>query len=108
MAFKLKNSNLFLVPNNPHMLHVATIEDGFREYIAMLCISGLHKGKFYIEEVVLNTVDYSSDVFANCKFIEDDQLANDLAAFLEEKGLSDMKRITDTLIDTQRSHWLIK
>lgn len=72
----------------------------------MLCIRGPHTGKYYIEEVVLNTVDWTSDVFANLKFIEDDQLANDLAEFAEEKGLRDMRKITETLLAMGHSDWL--
>ena len=47
----------------------------------------MHQGKVYIEEVVLNSVDFSKDIFASCKFISDENLAHDLAAFVQEKGL---------------------
>ena len=39
----------------------------------------------------MTTVDYSEDVYANLKFIDDDNLANDLAEWVQEKGLLDMK-----------------
>lgn len=91
MRFKVKNSNAFLVPNNPHFLHLGTIGYGLREFIVMTCINGPHQGKTYIEELVLTNVDFTKDVFANCKFIEDDNLAFDLAKFAEEKGLTDIK-----------------
>lgn len=91
MRFKVKNSSIFLMPGNPHMVHLGTIEYGFREFIVMHCRAGSHQGNTYIEEAVLTTVDFSKDVFANSKFIEDDNLAQDLAAFAEEKGLLDIK-----------------
>lgn len=83
------------------MLHLGTIEDGFHEYIVMVCLKGPKSGQCYIEEVVLNTVDYSKDVFANCKFIEDDNLAFDLAKFAEMKGLTDIKKRVAELTATQ-------
>ena len=94
MRFKVIDSNLFLLPGNPHMLHLGTISYGLREFIAMVCIKNPpllngnnYVGKCYIEEVVLESKDFSKDVYANCKFIEDNNLANDLARFAEEKGL---------------------
>jgi hypothetical protein len=94
--FKLKDSNYFVLPGNPHMLHLATIQDGFREFVAML---DLTTQKFYIEEVVLESKDFQKDVWANFKFIQDDSLAQELAAFCEEKKVRDMKKIQETLID---------
>ncbi len=105
-GFKVKNSNLFKLPNNPHMLHLATISYGLREFIAMVCIQGPHFGKCYIEEVVLNTVDWKTDVFANLKFIDDDNLAFDLAKYCEDKGLTDMKKRMNELGDTGRLQWM--
>lgn len=106
MNFKVKDSNLFKLPANPHMMHLATISYGLREFIAMACIAGEHAGKCYIEEVVLNTVDYSKDVFANLKFIDDDNLAFDLAKYCEDKGLTDMKKRFNELGDTGRLAWV--
>ena len=51
-------------------MHMATIGYGFREFIVMVGIGNEIKGKAYIEEAVLTTVNYSEDVFANLKFIE--------------------------------------
>lgn len=107
MRFSLKNSNIFPLPGNPHMLHLGTIGYGLREFIAMLCIAGPKAGNLYIEEVVLNTVDFTSDVFANCKFIDDDNLAADLAEYVDEQGLRDVKKITDVIIDMGQTQWLI-
>lgn len=106
MRFKLKNSNIFPLPGNPHMLHLGTIGYGLREFVLMLGIAGPGKGKFYIEEVVLESVDFSKDVYANCKFIDDDELAQDLAEFADELGLRDIKKISNTLIDMGNLDWL--
>ena len=106
MKFKVKNSNIFPIPKNPHMLHLGTIEYGLREFIVMLCVWGEKSGKCYIEEVVLTTVDYTKDVFANLKFIQDDNLANDLAMFAEQNGLTDIKRVKETLIDRRKDQWI--
>lgn len=93
MRFNVKDSNIFYLPNNTHMLHLATITYGLREFIVMICLRGPKKGNVYIEEVVLNSVNWTEDVFANCKFIADDNLANDLSEFANSKGLLDPKRI---------------
>ena len=104
---KVKNGDIFkFPPPNHHMIHLGTIEDGLREYVVLLCKDGSHQGKVYIEEVVLNTVDYTTDVFANCKFIEDDNLAQELANFAAEKGLTDQERVIGQLYETGRSSWI--
>ena len=90
MRFKVKDSNLFPLKNNPHMLHLATIGYSLREFCAMACVYGPHKGKVYIEELVHNTVDFTQDVYANFKFISDDNLAADLANYCTEQGLLDV------------------
>jgi len=82
------------------MLHLGTIGYGLREFIVMTCIYGPHYGKTYIEEVVLTSVNFSEDVYANCKFIEDDNLAEDLAKFAEEKQLTSIGNRANELIDT--------
>ena len=106
MRFKLKNSNIFPLPGNPHMLHLGTIGYSLREFILMLGIAGPARGKFYIEEIVLESIDFAKDVYASCKFIDDDELAKDLAEFADEHGLRDMKKISDKLIDTGDIAWL--
>jgi len=60
----------------------------------------------YIEEAVLTSIDFSKDVFASCKFIKDDDLALELARFAEEKKLTDMVTIANTLFATGRGSWL--
>ena len=73
----------------------------------MSCIRGPQAGKCYIEEVVLESKDFSKDVFANCKFIADDNLAFDLAKFAEEQGLTDMKKRFNELGDRGKFEWLL-
>ena len=104
---RIKDSNIFPVPGNKHMLHLATIEKGLQEFIIMACIRGPQKGNVYIEEVVLNTVDWTKDVFANCKFISDDALAEDLARYADEKGITDMKKVFDHIAWMGKSQWLV-
>jgi hypothetical protein len=99
MSFKIKNSDLFLLPGNNHMLHLATIGSGLREFIVMMCVRDPHwvtpdsrqsyRGRIYIEEAVLESKDFSKDVWANLKFIAEDNLANDLANFAQEHHLLD-------------------
>jgi len=95
------------MPGNAHALHLATIEYGFREFIVILITKGPKQGNCYIEEAVLNTVDWTSDVFANLKFITDDNLAEDLARYAEEQGVTDMKKIHELLVSTKRQSWII-
>lgn len=93
--FKVKDTNLFRLPGNVHMVHIASIGMGLREFILML---DLRTQQMYIEEVVLETKDFSKDVWANMKFIEDDSLAHDLAKFAEDKSLIDMKRVNEYIM----------
>lgn len=106
MRFTVKNSNLFQVPGNPHMLHLGTIGYGLREFIVMTCIDqmSLNFGKTYIEEAVLNSVDYAKDVFAYCKFIEENALAEDLTRFAEQHKLTNIGDRVNQLIDTGKSN----
>lgn len=107
MRFQVKDKNIFQMPGNPHMIHLGTIGYGLREFIVMTCIGGSHKGKTYIEEAVLESKDFSKDVFACSKFIEEDALAEDLAHFAEQQGITDMKARAEELIDTGRRSWLV-
>jgi len=91
MRFYIKNKNLFPMPGNSHLIHMATVGYGLREFIVMIGVSGIVKGKAYIEEAVLTTVSYDEDIFANLKFIDDDNLAEDLAKWAQDKGLLDLK-----------------
>ncbi len=103
--FTIKDTNYFLLPGNSHMLHLATIGYGLREFVVMLSRG---TNQVYIEEVVLESKDFSKDVFANFKFIADDSLAEDLAAFAEEQKVIDMKRVANTLGDMRSLQWLAK
>lgn len=99
MRFFLKDTNVFPLPGNNHMLHIATISYGLREFVGML---DRRTQKFYIEEVVLESKDLQKDIWANFKFIEDDNLAYDLAKFCEEKKVLDMKKLQERLIDERK------
>lgn len=102
--FVVTATNLFLLPGNPHMIHLGTIRGGLKEYIVM---QDRRNRKTYIEEVIINNSEMNTDAWASFKFIEDDNLALDLAKFAEEKKLIDMKRITEFLIDQGKQSWLI-
>ena len=113
MRFQVKNSNIFPVPGNTHMLHLGTIEYGFQEFIVMLGCSNPSKwadcvNKVYIEEVVLTSQDLKDDVTGHCKFIEDDNLAHDLAKYAEEQGLTDVRKRLDELGDRSKISWITK
>ena len=95
---KVINTNHFRLPGNEHMIHLASIQDSLREFILMI---DTKTSKAYIEEVVLESKDFSKDIWANLKFIEDDNLAHDLASFCEDKKLIDMKKVQEYLIDQQ-------
>lgn len=84
------------------MLHIATISSSLREFILML---DRRTAKMYIEEVVLEGKDFDKDVWANFKFIQDDNLANDISEFCSELGLRDIKKITEICIDMGRAEW---
>jgi hypothetical protein len=99
---KVKDSNLFLLPGNPHILHIATISYGLREFIVMLDHTTQN---MYIEEIVLESTDFSNDVWANMKFIDDDELAFDLAKFADDLKLIDMKRIQNYLVELKDRIW---
>ena len=107
-SLRVINSNRFRLPGNPHFLHIATIGKSLREFIVMLCIRGEKKGNLYIEEVVLNSVDWKNDITANLKFIDDDELAEELFRFVEDKKIVDMKVIADELIDSGKESWILK
>lgn len=108
MKLRVKNSEIFPMPGgNSHMLHLGTISKGMREFCVMYCVSGPKAGKLYIEEVVVTSVDYSKDVYAHSKFINDDDLARELAFFAEQKGLTDMVKIANRLFSTGRGSWLM-
>jgi len=86
------------------MLHLGTITYGLKEFVVMLDRTSQ---KAYIEEVVLTSQSFSEDITAHCKFIEDDNLAEDLARFAEEHKLTDMKERANELNDLKRLEWLM-
>jgi hypothetical protein len=104
-GMKVKDSNLFPMPGNEHLIHLGTITMGLREFVCMLSVK---EHKVYIEEVVLTNIDFNKDVYAHCKFIEDDALAEDLAKFAEDKGLINVKERLNELIGQGKQGLLFK
>lgn len=89
---KVANSNRFYLQGTGNRwLHLATVLEGCREYIAM---ADKQTGKIYIEECTGGAGPF---------FVDDDVLAESLMRFLEERGLLDMSR--PLLSDNQ---WLRK
>lgn len=101
--FTVVTTNLFLIPDNNHMIHLATIQRGLKEFIVML---DRRTQKVYIEEVVMNNISSNDDTWASFKFIEDDNLALDLAKFCEEQKIIDMVKVSNYLVDQGRIGWL--
>jgi hypothetical protein len=108
MRFLVKNYDIFKLPGNRHMLHLGTIGYGLREFVVMYCTGGEKAGNMYIEEAVLHSVDFSKDVYAGFKFIKDDNLARELAAYASEKNMTNMVDIGNRLFSTGRGSWLME
>jgi len=100
MQCTVKDSSIYPIPGSEHMLHIGTILRGLQEFVVMLCVRGPHSGKCYIEELVPNMVNFSEDVYGNLKFIQDDDLANELAQFAHHKGLTNLKERVGQMIET--------
>lgn len=94
------------MPGNQHLLHLGTIGYGLREFVVMLN-PARDNDPVYIEEVVLTNVDFSTDTYASCKYISDDNLHRDLAEYAMEQKLTDIKRVVNTLIDRGKLSWLM-
>ena len=81
MSFNLVDSNLYDLPNcKGRFVHLASVNDGLKEYVAFV---DRITSRCYIEDITGGTL----------VFIEDDNVAEDLAAFLSEKKLLDPRRI---------------
>lgn len=63
-------------------LHLGTIHHGVREYMCFLEVAG---NDCYIEEIT----------GGHLARIDDDQLANDLAKFCDERGITSMTRVAN-------------
>jgi hypothetical protein len=73
---KLLNSNKFFLNGTKNRYsHLATIGDGLKEY---MCFIDNKTMKVYIEQIT----------GGHLEFINDDQLANELASFLADKGIT--------------------
>jgi hypothetical protein len=90
--FELINTMQFKLPRDPDTgnvaTHLATIQWGMREFIYFRLDS---TGQTFIEEVILRPTVNKGKIVAKYLLIEDDNLWHDLAGFLTEKGLTDMK-----------------
>ncbi len=71
-------SRYYLNGTNKRFLHLATVLDNIREYI---CIYDLVEQKCYIEQVIGTQLT----------FIEDDKVAEEIARFLSDKHVTDIK-----------------
>lgn len=88
---KLADSNRFyLNGTGERFLHLATVHEQLREY---MCFMDLFTQKVYIEEITGGSL----------QFIEDESLAEELHAFLVDKGVLGVSR--PTLPDDE---WLTK
>lgn len=100
MRIIVKDSSIEPIEGNPHMLKLAILSRGLQEFWVMLCISGVHRGKCYIEEYVSTTIDFKGDIFGNFKFVQDDELAEELTRFAEDKKLTDMGARAGEMVET--------
>jgi hypothetical protein len=79
------------MPGNNHMWHLATVVDGLKTYVAMICLQGKKKGNVYIEELVTTTVDFTKDIYGNFRFIKDEIEALSVKSFLDSRKMLDAK-----------------
>lgn len=78
---KVVNSSVFpLNGTNGRYVHLASMHKGLREY---MCFIDKRLQRVFIEQIS----------GGHLEFIEDQQLAEELAAFLQERGLLSMSRI---------------
>jgi hypothetical protein len=104
VAIRLLDKNIQLIPGNAHMLRLARLSRGLKEYWLMICIAGLHSGKCYIEEYVPTTVSFSEDIYGHFKFIQDDEEAEELARFCQEHKLSDIAERSSEMVESGLGH----
>jgi hypothetical protein len=88
--FEIVDSRTFYLPpdNGVQATHLATIKWKLREFIYFRIDS---TGQTYIEEVILRPTYKNRRIIAQYRRIDDDTLWNDLAAFLTNKGFTNMK-----------------
>lgn len=114
MRLSLKDTNIFPMPKNPQMLHLASVGYGLREFVAMLCVYDANAtcieddkaGNLYIEELVTTSVDFTKDVYGHFKFIEEDHLVEDIVDFLNERDILAQEKIVQILQERRRFGWL--
>lgn len=91
MAFKLSSTNVYELPGtNARFIHIATVHNSLKEYI---CFIDTNTNQCYIEDITGGSL----------KFIEDDNLAHDIAMFLQHHGVTDMRKINELAMS-----WRIK
>ncbi len=90
--FELIDSRTFKLPRDAlasvTATHLATVKWGMREFVYFRIDQ---TGQTYIEEVILRPTARGGKIVAKYELIEDDNLWRDLAGFLEEKGLTQMR-----------------
>jgi hypothetical protein len=101
---RITDKNIYPIPGNPHMLHLATLSKGLRDFWVMLAVAGQCKGKCYIEEYVPTTVSWSDDIFGNFKFIQSDEEAEELTRFAEHHKLTDISERASEMCETGLGH----
>ena len=111
--FKIKDSNIFKLPNGwpapngDRFLHIATITQSFDEFIYFICIAGPSQGTAFLEKVSLISNSNNQEVSANLTRITDENLKEELAAFIADKKLDDIPTVINKVIDTGHIDWLI-
>ena len=79
MFLKLIDSDTYPLPNTKdRFYHLATLTKGFREF---MCLHDNLKGKTYIEETTTGSL----------QFIQEELLVEEIARFLEDKGITKFK-----------------
>lgn len=88
--FELIDARTFGLPpdNGVRATHLATVKWGLREFVYFRIDQ---TGQTYIEEVILRPTAHGGKITAKYQLIEDDNLWQGLAAFLTEKGLTQIR-----------------
>lgn len=89
--FELVDARIFELPQQDNIgaTHLATIKWNLREFVYFRVGS---TGATYIEEVILTPTYSNGKLTAKFALIEDNELWEALANFLQEKGITDMTR----------------
>ena len=87
--FELIDSRTYKLPsdNGYGITHIATVKWNMREFVYFRIDQ---TGQTYIEEIILKPTFSNGKMTAKYTLIEDDNLWQDLAGFLTDKGLTNM------------------